>query len=101
VFVFAGVGRPQGFADLLADHGANVVATRWFRDHHRYEPGEAAALVTAASARDAVAVTTAKDAVKLPPGCAAWVVEVAVEPLAGSWDGLWERCPELAGDGVR
>jgi len=56
------------------------------------------AAVTEEAARlDAVPVTTGKDAVKLPQGHGAWVLEVDVEPLAGSWDELWRLAPGVAG----
>jgi len=52
--------------------------------------------VAAAQAADAVAVTTAKDAVKLPEGAEIWVVEAEMEPIEGSWRGLWRLLPEIA-----
>jgi tetraacyldisaccharide 4'-kinase len=72
-----------------------VAAERWFPDHHRYRPAEVAELVAAAERAGLTAVTTAKDAVKLGGDGSAWVVEVEVVPLAGSWDELWAACPEL------
>jgi len=89
LFAFAGVGRPQGLADLLVEAGAELVGTRWFDDHHRYSARDLEQVAAAAAAADAVLVTTAKDAVKLPAEAPLWVVEAAVEPLAGTWDELW------------
>ncbi len=89
VLAFAGLGRPQGFEQLLERHGARVVARRWFADHHLYTRQELAALADEAQRLGAMLVTTAKDAVKLPGDTAAWVVEVAVEPTWGGWDLLW------------
>ena len=40
-------------------------------------------------------MTTAKDAVKLPSNSGVWVVEVAVEPIEGNWNGLWRLLPEV------
>jgi tetraacyldisaccharide 4'-kinase len=68
VLAFAGIGRPQKFFDTLAGLGARLVATRSFADHHPYRDAEIAALVAAAEAAGAVAVTTAKDRLRLPPG---------------------------------
>jgi tetraacyldisaccharide 4'-kinase len=93
VLAFAGLGRPQGFGDLLREAGAEVVASRWFADHHRYSSAEVASVVAGARAAGAVPVTTGKDAVKLPADAPVWEVEVAMEPVAGSWDGLWDLLP--------
>jgi tetraacyldisaccharide-1-P 4'-kinase len=54
-----------------------------------------AEIVDTAAAIPAVPVTTAKDAVKLPPDSRVWVVEVAVEPVEGNWNGLWRLLPEV------
>jgi len=94
VFAFAGIGRPEGFAALLEEAGAEVVGRRWFPDHHHLAEGELAEVLAAARAVGAVAATTAKDAVKLPPEAAVWVVETEVEPLTGDWDDLWRLLPE-------
>jgi tetraacyldisaccharide 4'-kinase len=93
VLAFAGLGRPEGFADLLASAGADVVAARWFPDHHRYADSELAAVLAAAGAADAVPVTTGKDAVKLAAGAPVWEVEVDMVPVEGSWDPLWRLLP--------
>lgn len=66
VLAFAGIGRPTKFYASLAALGAEIVGRRDFADHHRYSEAEIAALVAAASARDAMLVTTAKDWVRLP-----------------------------------
>ena len=95
VFAFAGLGRPAGFAATLGELGAEVVGSRWFDDHHRYSGRELAAVLEAAAAGGALPVTTAKDAVKLPPTAPVWVLETVVEPLAGSWRELWRLLPEL------
>ena len=93
VLAFAGVGRPQGFVDVLETAGAEVVATRWFRDHHRYIAGELERVIAHAAAHDAVAVTTTKDSVKLPAQAAVWVVEADMQPDAGDWNALWRLLP--------
>ncbi len=95
VVAFAALGRPGGFAATLAEAGAEIVSTRWFPDHHVYTDHEVAELTAAAADAGAVPVTTAKDAVKLPTGGAAWVVEAVVEPVEGSWNGLWRLLPEI------
>jgi len=93
VFAFAALGRPQGFAATLVGAGAELVGNRWFRDHHNYRDEDVREIVAAAQAADAVPVTTAKDAVKLPAGAEVWVVEAEMEPIEGSWRGLWRLLP--------
>lgn len=66
VLAFAGIGRPQKFFDTLAGMGCNLVATRAFADHHPYTSDEVMQLLEEAAAAGAVAVTTEKDAVRLP-----------------------------------
>lgn len=95
VLPFAGVGRPAAFSELLASCGAEVTQPHWFPDHHHYSPGELDGVLEAARRLDATAVTTGKDAVKLPPDAPLWVVEVEMTPRSGSWDELWALCPGL------
>jgi tetraacyldisaccharide 4'-kinase len=94
VLAVAGLGRPEGFADLLRAAGAEIVETRWFPDHHSFTETEVGAAVAAAEAAGAAVVTTAKDAVKMAEGSAVWVVEAGMVPLAGHWDDLWRLLPE-------
>ena len=81
VLAFAGIGRPQKFFTTLAALGTEVVEQRAFPDHHPYDRREIEALVARARDRDAVAVTTEKDAVRLPPDLhdRIEVVAVAIE----------------------
>jgi tetraacyldisaccharide 4'-kinase len=95
VVAVAGLGRPQGFADLLGAAGAEIIETRWFADHHPFTEAEVGAAIDAAEAAGAVVVTTAKDAVKMPAEADVWVVEVGMVPLAGHWDDLWRLLPAV------
>jgi tetraacyldisaccharide 4'-kinase len=95
VMAFAALGRPDGFSDTLAEAGAEIVASRWFPDHHPYTDQELSEVVGEAEKASAIPVTTAKDAVKLPSDVGAWVVEVVIEPVEGSWNGLWRLLPEV------
>jgi tetraacyldisaccharide 4'-kinase len=95
VLAVAGLGRPEGFADLLRGAGAEIVETRWFADHHRFTDAEVGAAAEAAEAAGAVVVTTAKDAVKMPADAAVWVVEAGMVPLTGDWNELWRLLPEV------
>jgi tetraacyldisaccharide 4'-kinase len=82
VLAFAGIGRPQKFFDTLAGLGAELVATRSFADHHPYCEAEIAALIAAAEAAEAVAVTTAKDRLRLPPN---WRDRIEALDVALAW----------------
>jgi tetraacyldisaccharide 4'-kinase len=93
VLAFAGIGRPQGFVDVLSEAGAEVVATRWYRDHHRYGADDLDRVVAEAAEHDAIAVTTTKDAVKLPEDVGVWVAEAEMRPEAGDWNTLWRMLP--------
>ena len=83
VLAFAGIGRPEKFFATLTEAGVRVVATARFADHHRYRTAEIERLLARAASENAVLVTTAKDAVRLPPALRGRV-EVAGVSLA--WD---------------
>jgi tetraacyldisaccharide 4'-kinase len=63
VGLLAAIARPGSLRRTLESLGAEVVAERTFRDHHRYRPRDLARLSQQAS----LWVTTEKDAVKLLP----------------------------------
>jgi len=71
VLAFAGIGRPDKFRAALLAAGADLVGFVPFADHHRYRPRDLERLRAAARAAGARLLTTAKDAVRLPPGFAA------------------------------
>lgn len=83
VLAFAGIGRPDKFFDALAAHGIPLVGRVPFADHHAYAPGELQRLEAAAGRAGAVLVTTAKDAVRLPP---AFRPRVTVLTVTLRWD---------------
>ena len=66
VLAFAAIGRPQAFASTLSSLGFEIVAKRWWPDHHQYRCGEIVRLLEdrRLPERDLV-LTTEKDAVKL------------------------------------
>ena len=78
VLAFAGIGRPEKFFTTLADCGAELAGHRAFPDHHPYSQGDLDALLARAAALDAVAITTEKDAVRLPAVRGAEVAVLAV-----------------------
>jgi tetraacyldisaccharide 4'-kinase len=55
------------------------VARESFADHHRFTADEVMTLVELAAAREATLVTTAKDAVRLPPEARSMVQVLEVE----------------------
>jgi tetraacyldisaccharide 4'-kinase len=62
---FAGIGDPARFFASLRASGIEIASERAFADHHRFSPGEIAALVAEAK-RDALTlVTTEKDLARL------------------------------------
>ena len=79
VLAFAGIGRPGKFFDTVRALGCNLVEQRGFPDHHPYSYKEARELIDAAWALGALPVTTAKDAVRLPPDLRASVMVVEVQ----------------------
>lgn len=83
VFAFAGIARPAKFFATLRDMGAAVVAEHAFPDHCRFAPDRIEALLRQAEQAGAILVTTAKDAVRLPPALSARVYVLRVRLV---WD---------------
>lgn len=75
VGLLAGVAQPASVRRTLESLGAQVVAERLFRDHHRYQAADLAGLAELAPHW----ITTEKDAVKLLP---AWAGDAKIEVLA-------------------
>ncbi len=66
-FLVAGIARPERFEADVGAFGA-VTGCAFFADHHSFRPDELRAVLDSARAAGADAVvTTAKDAVRLPP----------------------------------
>jgi tetraacyldisaccharide 4'-kinase len=78
VFLFAGIARPDSFAETVRGLGAEVVGARWFRDHHAFTPAELSALRS--QAKGALLVTTEKDLARIerPEGIVAVPVELRI-----------------------
>jgi tetraacyldisaccharide 4'-kinase len=79
VLAFAGIGRPEKFFETVLGLGCKLVESRAFPDHHPYSYREARDIVDAAWDKGALPVTTAKDAVRLPPDLRAAVMVIQVE----------------------
>lgn len=83
IVAFAGIGRPAKFFATLEGCGAQLVARHGFPDHHPYREAELRRLQQEADASRALLVTTAKDAVRLPPS---WRARIAVLRVAIAWE---------------
>lgn len=67
VLAFSSIAIPDKFFDSLKQSGINVVDTQSFPDHHFFTDKELNDLQNVAELKGLTLVTTAKDAVKLPP----------------------------------
>jgi len=83
VLAFAGIGRPEKFFATVEAVGGVVVGRRPFPDHHPYGEAELAGMIAEAAYLDALPVTTAKDAVRIP---AAIREDVAVLGVTLGWE---------------
>ncbi|EPY03218.1 tetraacyldisaccharide 4'-kinase [Magnetospirillum fulvum] len=79
VSAFAGIGLPEKFFATLRGVGAAIVAAHPFPDHHPFTRAEIETILAEAEAAGAVAVTTAKDRVRLPPDLRERVLALPVE----------------------
>jgi tetraacyldisaccharide 4'-kinase len=76
---FAGIGRPEKFFASLRALGANLIDTHAFADHHAYTTQDIERLMNEATQHGARLITTAKDAVKLPPEQRTLIEVLAIE----------------------
>lgn len=97
VVAFAGIGRPEKFFETLKSCGARLITTTAFPDHHAYDRREIEDLLAEAAANDAVAITTAKDRVRLPADLRD---TVAVLSVTLDWDAPHLLTPLLDRIGV-
>jgi tetraacyldisaccharide 4'-kinase len=67
VVAFAGIGDPGRFFSTLQGYGTQVVAAYPFEDHQDFNAVDIAPILDQAYSIGAIPVTTAKDAVRLPP----------------------------------
>jgi tetraacyldisaccharide 4'-kinase len=101
VLAFAGIGRPQRFFHTVRELGAELVGQHGFPDHHPYREDEIWKLVELARELDAQAVTTAKDAVRLPPGARGMVTVIDVTLAFDQPDDLDHLLDRALGAGPR
>lgn len=97
VVAFAGIARPERFFSTLESIGCRVLSRHAFSDHHPFSEAEAVAMIEAAGREGAVAVTTAKDHVRLPEDLRRQVSALTIahrfDDEAGL-DRLLDRLPE-------
>ena len=102
VYAFSGIGNPGSFRRTLEALGLGIEGWEVFRDHHPYGAAEIARLQRAAAASGAVAaVTTAKDAVRVPGWSGAVPLYRAEVKLAmiGGHETLWETLKSIVARG--
>jgi tetraacyldisaccharide 4'-kinase len=100
VVAFAGIARGEKFFDGLAQAGVTVVARRAFADHHPYTAREIQEVLETAERLGATAVTTPKDAVRVPP---AFLAQMRVVGVGLVWqdDAAIERLLAVASGQAR
>lgn len=79
VAAFAGIGQPAKFFETLKTSGAELIGTKAFPDHHPFDQSDLAPLLARAELEGAMALTTAKDFVRLPDDLKALVTPYPVE----------------------
>lgn len=67
LLAFCGIAMPEKFFSLLRTLHTEITETVAFADHHAYTDTDVESLMAKAKAAQAILVTTAKDAVRLPP----------------------------------
>jgi tetraacyldisaccharide 4'-kinase len=78
IVAFAGIALPEKFFPPLRDAGAVLLAAHPFPDHHPYTARDLDALAREAQERDAILVTTPKDAARLPSAFRTQVTVIGV-----------------------
>ena len=99
VVAFAGIGRPSKFFATAREVGCRLASTHAFPDHYAFREEHLRRLDSEAKAADALLLTTAKDAVRLPRD---WRARVEVLTITVEWEdeaaldsllqGIHERC---------
>lgn len=80
VLAFSGIANPQKFYQGIGKLGAILVKTVDFPDHYLWSHPQILALLRQAESLDATAITTAKDAARIPKDLQAqlWIADVAL-----------------------
>ena len=69
IIVFAGIGNPENFFDLLKDNKLNIVETIKFPDHHKYSEKELENLLSKIKENNTILLTTEKDYFRISESC--------------------------------
>jgi len=97
VVALSAIGTPSSFDATLERSGARIAARRPFRDHHRFRGSELSEAASTAKERDAILLTTEKDAARLTPverqSLGIHVISISFHLLGGG-----EYLDMLAGD---
>ena len=88
VCVACGIGNPRAFVQTVEGLGGRPARTRFFRDHHPFDAGDAASL----AAEGLPVVVTEKDAVKLRP---LWTFDAPLHVVTNRFEPL-DGAPEIA-----
>ncbi|MEW6388805.1 MAG: tetraacyldisaccharide 4'-kinase, partial [Thermodesulfobacteriota bacterium] len=96
LFAFAGLARPQVFAQTLAQMGVGLKGQHYFPDHYDYTPTDLQALIREAQSQGATAlITTSKDWARLgerwPGELPLWVLEVEAKLLQPLPDSIMDH----------
>ncbi|MDR1173447.1 MAG: tetraacyldisaccharide 4'-kinase [Puniceicoccales bacterium] len=88
IMVFSGIASPDGFENFLLQNGVEIVYKKRFVDHHRFSKNELENIFNIACARGAaLAITTEKDAVRIPKDFAfpipAYFLKIDIEIVSG------------------
>ena len=67
LIAFAGIAHPHHFRKQLQSLGLNIIEFHAFADHHAYSKKDLQKLIDRAQKENATLITTAKDAVRIPP----------------------------------
>jgi len=89
VFAFAGIGQPEKFRATLLQIGANIQEFQAFPDHYPYSDDDITRLLVTAKAADAMAVTTAKDRMRLSTKLRAEVTAIEVTAVFDDPAAIW------------
>lgn len=66
IVAFCGIAYPQKFFDFIKNIGLNLVETKVFSDHHKYENADLERLYQNALSKNLKLITTKKDWIKFP-----------------------------------
>jgi len=88
IVAFAGIGRPDKFFVMLAEHGAKLIGTGSFPDHHWFTRREIAALRRRADDAAALLVTTEKDFMRLDADLRGGILPIPVSVVFDDMHGI-------------